>query len=480
MINYIIRRILIFIPTLFVITLLAFIINVNAPGDPVDRMLSTSEQNSSSVNSLEQHQYWRKKLALDLPIFYLSIHSFSIPDTLYKIDSKPEKETLERFISQYGNWKEISAYYLSLKKFENVVNANSRNINFSEADKINQLKFELRSLQFTSDNNTVAFRLSAIEKLSNNSQYTSFVNEIKSGYQQILSGKTAWKNYIPVISFYGNNQYHRWLFGDGINTNGLIRGDFGISYVTRQPVSKVIGDKMRWTLFFSLVSVFIAYLVSIPLGAKAGASRDSAFDKISSLILFILYSLPAFWVATVLLMTFANPDMLYIFPASGVKPAVGYPNGAGWLEKINLSLPYLILPLICYTYISFAFLSRTMRVAMLEIINSDFIRTARAKGLPESTIIYRHALRNALFPAITLFAIVFPLAISGSVILETIFSIPGMGWETVSAIQNQDYPMIAAIFTITGILTLVGYLVADILYAIADPRISFTSPINKS
>ena len=140
---------------------------------------------------------------------------------------------------------------------------------------------------------------------------------------------------------------------------------------------------------------------------------------------------------------------------------------------IKISLPYIILPAICYTYSSFAFLSRTMRVAMLDVVGQDYIRTARAKGLPESKVIWKHGLRNALLPIITVFANVFPAAIGGSVIIETIFTIPGMGSEAIYAIQNNNYPMIIAVLTITGFLTLLGYLISDILYAIVDPRISY-------
>lgn len=228
-------------------------------------------------------------------------------------------------------------------------------------------------------------------------------------------------------------------------------------------------------MFFVIISVILSYIVSIPLGAKAGSKKDSAFDKVSSVALFILYSLPVFWIATLLLMTFANPDALLIFPASGVKPANGIPESFSLFEKIKLILPYLILPIICYTYNNLAFLSRSMRVSMLEEINRDYIRTARAKGLPESKVIYKHALRNALLPAITVFANFFPLVISGAVIIETIFTIPGMGFETLIAVQNQNYPMIIAIFTITGILTLIGYLISDILYSMVNPRISFST-----
>jgi peptide/nickel transport system permease protein len=267
-----------------------------------------------------------------------------------------------------------------------------------------------------------------------------------------------------------------WITGEGaVYTKGIIRGDFGMSYQTRQPVSKVISEKIGWSLFFSLLSVLMAYLISIPVGIKAGAHKGSVFDRTSSLVLFLLYSMPSFWVATLLLMTFANPDILHWFPASGVKPATGYPENAQLFDKLKLSLPYLILPAICYTYGSFAFLSRTMRVAIIESMSEDYIRTASAKGLPYSKVVTRHAFRNSLLPLITVFANVFPMIIGGSVILETIFSIPGMGYETVQSIQNQNYPMIVAVFTITGFLTMTGYLLSDILYAFADPRITFKS-----
>lgn len=477
MTKYILRRVLFFVPTLFIITLLAFTISVNAPGDPVERMMSSSqtgEQQANSVNTSEQKLYWRKKLGLDLPLFYFSMNSLSVPDTLYKIYDKQEREALERLIDQYGNWKEISLFHQSILSSQNFIHKlpGDSLINKQNAG---QIEHELTGLKYKYDDKSIETVFSSLDNLNIIPGFSNTIDNLKSNYAAVKSKSSPWKNYVPAIRFYGNNQYHRWLFGDGTYSKGILKGDFGISYVTRQPVAQVIGEKFFWTFFFAITSVIIAYLISIPVGIKAGAKKDSAFDRVSSIVLFILYSLPAFWVATLLLMTFANTDMLYLFPASGVKPAGGYSENATLFEKIKLSLPYLILPTICYTYSSFAFLSRTMRVAMLEEVSRDYIRTARAKGLPESKVIYKHAFRNALFPAITVFANVFPALIGGSVILETIFTIPGMGFETVSAIHNQNYPMIIAIFTITGILTLIGYLISDILYAFADPRISFST-----
>jgi peptide/nickel transport system permease protein len=220
-------------------------------------------------------------------------------------------------------------------------------------------------------------------------------------------------------------------------------------------------------------SVLLAVAVSIPIAVAAIKRPGSFFDRASEWSLTWLFSVPSFWLATVLLMVFANPDVLSWFPASGVKPVSGYDADAGFLQKVLASLPYLILPLICYTYSSLAFLSGTLKASLKEALDQEYSRTAKAKGLKDTTIVYRHALRNSLLPLITLSAQIFPAAIGGSVILESVFSIPGMGSEIVAAIQMQNYPMIVAVFTITSFLTMAGLLLADIGYAWADPRIRF-------
>jgi peptide/nickel transport system permease protein len=183
--------------------------------------------------------------------------------------------------------------------------------------------------------------------------------------------------------------------------------------------------------------------------------------------------MPSFFVGTILLLLFANPDYYSWFPVSGIQDPTSFNAQWSFLEKAGHRLPYLILPIFTYTYGSFAFLSRIMRVGMIDIVSQDYIRTARAKGLGEKKVILKHALRNSLLPIITVFAAIFPMAIGGSIIIETIFSIPGMGLEVFNAILNYDYPMIITVFTLSGFLTMVGILVADILYAVVDPRISY-------
>jgi peptide/nickel transport system permease protein len=270
-----------------------------------------------------------------------------------------------------------------------------------------------------------------------------------------------------------DNRYHRWLVGDGENSRGIVRGDWGLSYAAREPVAKIIGERMFWSVLLAVISIALAYLISIPLGVRMASKPGRFFDRGASALLFILFSMPVFWTATLLLMMFSNPDALQWFPVSGVKPPQGYPAGASLWARIGTSLPFLVPPVACYTYGAVAFLSRTMRASMLDVLGRPFIRTARAKGLSPGQVLYRHALRNALLPMITVFAGVFPLAISGSVVIESIFSIPGMGLETFQAVRNLDYPVITAVFTLTGLLTLTGYLLSDLMYAAVDPRIAY-------
>ncbi len=491
--RYILRRILLFIPTFIVITLLSFIILINAPGNPVERMMTASQNggdiSTQSVAQQEQRNYWTHYLGLDLPVFYFNIHSLAEPDTLFRITDKAERNVLSALLSAYGNWKEIQRYHASEFTLEKslsdliAMNTNDQQIQKDEfKSDLSSIRFEAASLKFSSRKEVIQSRINALKYFFAKYSFAEAANKslvmLQENFNQVVERSSRWKNYFPVISFHLNNQYHRWLFGDGMQSNGLLRGDFGISYLNKQPVSAMIKEKIGWSLFFTLVSVFLAYLISVPIAIKAAAKKDSSFDRLSSLILFMLYSLPTFWVATLLLMTFSNTDTLHIFPASGVKPVTGYPAVANLFEKIKLSLPYLILPTICYTYSSFAFLSRTLRVSMLEILSRDFIRTARAKGLSEKTVLWKHALKNSLLPIITVFATIFPYMIGGSVILETIFTIPGMGSAIYGSIEAQDYPMIVAVFTWTGILTMTGYLVSDILYAIVDPRISFSKSLN--
>lgn len=372
MAKYILKRIFWFIPTLFFVTIISFVLLKNSSGNAVNMLINTSSSNGS--NNIEiQKKYWENKLGLNLPLFYFSIIRLS----------------------------------------ESTTTPNNSNLNTS-------------------------FNI---------------------------------KEYIPYISWHGfNNQYNGWLLGFN-GSKGILRGDFGISYITKQPVISVIKDKIGWTLFFSILSILLAYIISIPIGIKVAEQPHKSSSKILESFFFLLQSFPSFFIGVLLLMIFANPSILPIFPPSGVKPIIGYEDDSSIFEKIRDSFPYVILPLITYTYSSIAFLSKLTTASINEQLTFDYIKTAKAKGLTKNNIIWKHALKNSAIPLITVFSSIFPAVIGGSVIIESIFTIPGMGNEIIKSILAHDYPIVIAFVTLSTFFTVISYLISDILNALVDPRI---------
>lgn len=486
MLKYILKRILIFIPTILIISLFTFALSVNAPGDPVESMLSSQSNQGQSANLIANEKAFidkRKELGLDLPIFYFAMSSKAESDTIHRIPKRLHKQNLERFVVRYGNWPEVQEYYRNKRDFE--LDLYDAPKNKENAQLLTDAKNALDLLYYNDGPEKQTAELNILmEKLNAHPSLAALLpkaNKVVESYNTMVNNPTTWKRYIPTINFYGKeNQYHRWFFGDkplfgakeGAYTSaGFIRGDFGISYQDQRPVGSVIWDAVRWTMLLSLLSIIITYLIAIPLGVDSAISKGSVKDQIITTLLFVLYSLPSFWIATMAIVYFCGGDFWDFFPAYGVGGDL--PEDASLWAKFTDRAHHLILPLFCWTYSTFAYLSRQMRGGMVSVLNQDYIRTARAKGLSERTVIWKHAIRNSLLPVITLFASVFPLMLSGAIALEIIFSIPGMGKTMFEAIVARNYPIVFTVMMFSSILTLVGYLVSDILYAVVDPRISY-------
>ncbi len=259
-------------------------------------------------------------------------------------------------------------------------------------------------------------------------------------------------------------QYFLWL-------KRLTTLDFGESYKDHRPVMTKVREALPVTLLLNFISIFLIYLISVPLGVFSALSPQSRLDKFITLVLFILYSLPSFWVAMILIMFLAGGEYANLFPVVGLV-SDGFEKLSFFGKAGNL-LWHLVLPVTVLTYGGLAFLSRFSRAQLLEVIRQDYIRTARAKGLPERMVIFKHALRNALIPLVTLMGTLLPGLIGGSVIVEQIFSVPGMGRLGFEAVLSRDYPTVMAIAAIEAVLTLISLLISDILYVVVDPRISF-------
>jgi len=247
--------------------------------------------------------------------------------------------------------------------------------------------------------------------------------------------------------------------------------DFGRSYKDHRPVIDKIAERIPITLTLNIISIVLIYLIAIPIGVYSAVRHGSAGERASTFLLFILYSIPSFWMAMILIFFLGGGEYWNVFPVYGILSpgAESYP----FYEKAANFLWHIVLPVFCLTYGSLAYLSRFQKGSLLEVLREDYVRTAAAKGLPKSKVIFKHALRNALIPIITILAGILPAMIGGSVIIETIFSIPGIGQLGFESVLARDYPMIMAIATISAFLTLIGILITDLVYVLIDPRISF-------
>jgi ABC-type dipeptide/oligopeptide/nickel transport system permease component len=261
---------------------------------------------------------------------------------------------------------------------------------------------------------------------------------------------------------------------------GFKTPDLGESIITHRPVLDLIEQGLPITLLLESISTVLILLISVWAGIAAARRRGGVADVAGGTFLLGLWSVPTIWAGVLLIGYLANKNMLHWFPTSGLHDLRAdemnfLPTFAGGFQRGWLldTAWHLVLPVVCFTYGGFAFTAKIMRGAMLENLNLDFIRTARAKGVPERVILYRHALRNSLIPLITTYAGLLPGLIGGAVIVEEIFSIPGMGKLTVDAVFDKDPQMVLSVTLVAGVLGLVSYLAADILYVIADPRVSF-------
>ena len=255
-------------------------------------------------------------------------------------------------------------------------------------------------------------------------------------------------------------QYAKWLGRIG-------RLDFGRSFLDDRPVIDKIGERLPITLTINIWSMVLIFAIAVPLGVVSAVRPGGLFDRLTTVFVFIGYSMPSFWLA-LLCMAWFGVSLRWL-PISGIH-SLDY-ESFGLLHRWLDTAWHLILPVGISAFVSLAGMSRYMRSSMVEVLQQDYIRTARAKGVPEGRILFHHGLRNALLPVITILGLSLPDLIGGSVIAETIFSIPGMGRLFYEAVMARDYPSVMALVTIGAVLTMLGNLLADLGYAYADPRI---------
>jgi peptide/nickel transport system permease protein len=414
MLSYVIRRLLLMIPTLVGITLVVFLIMALSPGS-VATSLRSAEGDMRPEDRRRVEQYVRKRYGLDQPL-----------------------------LVQYGRW-------------------------------LNQLlPVGFKYPGTAADLPRLRARFDAYRAQGLPPQEALDEVDLRDSYLGELLALDAQGQLVPQAERPGVGLPETARFG-------LKPPDLGESFVRRRPVLDVILDALPITLLLNVITIPIIYAISIASGIYAARRRGGVFDVASGVVYLALYSMPAIWIGTMLLGFFASRDYHPWFPTGGLHdtlagqmrylPAwVGGRFERGWLLD---ACWHLVLPIICLTYGGFAFLSKLMRSSILENVTADFARTARAKGLAENVILYRHVLSNSVLPLITVAASILPGLLGGALIVETIFSINGMGRVMIEAIKMKDQELVLSETCVVAVVSLVSLIVADVLYAMADPRVAY-------
>ncbi|WP_116104993.1 ABC transporter permease [Lewinella sp. IMCC34191] len=439
---------LLYLPlSLFLLSLVCFALSRAIPTDPVsDRM--TVEGIRPGLNDPEAYErtYRRqsRRLGYDLPVFYFTLGNAALPDTLHRIIPRSRRLQIRQLALQYGNWPRVQDFY---KELTRAAKSNAGPITAAA-----------RRILLRTDPAYISRELDRIEGDAN-------AANLLAAYRSMISEPATQRILIPRFTWHGTrNQYHRYL-------TGLLSGDLGVSYTDGRPVAEKIAAAAPGTAILNGVTLFLVYLLAVPLGLYMANYRGSAFDRWTTFITFLAFGLPAFWIATLLANFFTTPAFgMNVFPST----SMGYgfvPDGASWLTAFRIRAAHLLLPVFCLAYPSFAYVSRHLRSAAIEEMDRPYVRTAYMKGLSGGEVLWKHIFRNASFPLVTLLGSLLPGLLAGSVLIEQIFNLPGMGELLYRSANARDWPVIIALVLINGLLTVIGLVLADVGYTLLDPRV---------
>jgi peptide/nickel transport system permease protein len=481
--TYVIKRLLLMIPTFAAISLMVFVVLNFAPGTPGAQMQTGenkgSQDASSTGDQAESYRLFKEQFNLDKPVLLNTRYSLERTDVEAQLSAalnlsgsvgQGRRIKAQEFLENWGRYAVPGLIAVVTDEHAPVElrAMASQRLTFN-AQIQNKLIYK-RGL--TSEERAEVKRIA-----TNNSEFRawSFAKDDPSERQAEVTGQwTEW--------YQENAHDFKFDIGDKaavlfLDTRfakywaNLARLDFGVSHVDKRPVLQKVFSKLKYSITLSLSTLLLIYGISVPLGIWSSVQQNSLADRIVTTILFMLYSLPSFFTAVFLLNLLTRGTPVAWFPTSGFESldtsqmtTLEYMGDVAW---------HCILPVLCMSYAALAALSRYARTGLLDVIRSDYVRTARAKGLPESIVILKHAARNGMIPILTLLASLLPALIGGSVVIEVVFGIPGMGSYLFESITVRDYNAVMAVLLISAALTLVGMLLSDLSYALVDPRITF-------
>lgn len=288
-------------------------------------------------------------------------------------------------------------------------------------------------------------------------------------YEKNNSISSVWKAHIEDTDESGD--IHGVIYQT--EYSGIMTGNFGKSYTYLQPVTEVMKPRFKISLFFGLIGMFLSYIVCIPLGIRKALKHGSPFDFVSSVIIFVAYSIPGWALGGVFLVLFGGGSFWDVFPLGGFRSQMEVWETLTLLEKILDQLHHAVLPIIAWSIASFTTLTVLMKNSLLEQLSQDYIRTAFAKGISEKRVVWLHAIRNSVIPIAAGIGHIIGIVFAGSYLIELVFNIEGFGKMGFQAVMDRDYPITLAFLVIGVLLRLVGNIISDIALATVDPRIRF-------
>ncbi len=451
MTRYFLRRLVLLPLSLFLLSLVCFGLRQITPGDPVHRLLPNAESRQANDDPAAYDRTYRRaasNLGFDRPAFYFSLYNAALPDTLHRVVRPEERAMLRSLTLQSGNWEAVQDYYRELRR-----------LSYAPAEASTH-RPTLRRLLLQDNFAATTATLKSLVQVPQTAR-------LQQAFSKITDNRKPANLLLPALRWNGsNNQYHRWA-------GKLLSGDFGNSLADRRPVGPKILAAAKVTALLNGLAILLVFLLSIPIGLYAAGYRGGWFDRLSTLGLFLLFGIPSFWLATLLANYFTTPAFgMDFFPSMGLGRI---PEDANWWTTFCIRASHLLLPVICIAYPSLAYVSRHLRQSAVRQLDQAYVKTARLKGLSRSRILWQHVLQNASFPVITLFGGIFPALLAGSVLIERIFNLPGMGQLLYNSALERDWPVVITLVLCNGILTAFGLLVADFGYALADPRVRLSA-----
>ena len=483
MLTYALKRILIMVPTFFAISLLVFVLLNIGAGDPGTQQAGADgSQDAENSENQESYRIFKEQFGLDKPILVNTRFGLKRADiegalrARLNVDgstSLAEQIKAQENLDDWGKYavpslieclKNCADPVLRAKSSQRLAISGQTPLYTEYTERELSPEEELRQ---KTENKKIRKANANLKRNTYTEKDTversKSVQEFWTKWWQTHQSKWDYSVSDKVGIFLLDTRFAKYW-------GNLLRLDFGKSHINKKPVLETVLQKLKYSLTLAVSSVFLIYLISLPLGIWSSVRQGTIADQVVTFLLFMLYSLPSFFVAVILLNLFTVGEWA-IFPNLGFESDNA--DQMTTLEYIKDVLWHVCLPITCMSYGGLAALSRYARTGLLDVIRADYIRTARAKGLPEGVVIIKHAARNGMIPIITLMATLLPVLIGGSVIIEVIFGIPGMGSFIFSSILQKDYNAVMVVLLISSLLTLIGMLLADLAYALVDPRITF-------